>query len=135
MRQMATVVSQAIRDSGTHGYPRALPMTDALTPAQALDYLRTLSADIREAAVLDATGGLLAGPAELAEPARALLAAAPEADDLEVATGQGSVYAARSARRAAHARARGPRRATPARRRRSADFRGAAPFRRLNAAL
>src|SRR4051794_20972991 len=96
MRQMATVVSQAIRDSGTHGYPRALPMTDALTPAQALDYLRTLSADIREAAVLDAAGGLLAGPSELAEPARALLAAAPEADDLEVALAQGSVCAARS---------------------------------------
>ena len=71
-------------------------MTDALTPAQALDYLRTLSADIREAAVLDAAGGLLAGPAELAEPARALLAAAPEADDLEVAAPQGSVFAARS---------------------------------------
>src|SRR3954447_1065847 len=96
MRQMATVVSQAIRDSGTHGYPRALPMTAALTPAQALDYLRTLSADIREAAVLDAAGELLAGPAALAAPSRALLAAAPEAADLEVATVQGSVYAARS---------------------------------------
>jgi hypothetical protein len=71
-------------------------MTDALTPAQALEYLRTLSADIREAAVLDAAGGLLAGPAELAEPARALLAAVPEADDVEVATAQGSVFAARS---------------------------------------
>jgi len=71
-------------------------MTDALPPAQALDYLRTLSADIREAAVLDAAGGLLAGPAELAEPARALLAAVPEADDLEVATGRGMVFAARS---------------------------------------
>jgi hypothetical protein len=71
-------------------------MTDALSPAQALDYLRTLSADIREAAVLDAAGGLLAGPAELAEPARALLAAAPEADDVEVATAQGGVFAARS---------------------------------------
>src|SRR3954453_13872744 len=96
MRQMATVVSQAIRDSGTGGYPRALPMTDALTPEQALDYLRTLSADIREAAVLDAAGGLLAGPSELAEPARALLAAAPEADDVEVATAQGSVVGAGS---------------------------------------
>ena len=71
-------------------------MTDALSPAQALDYLRTLSADIREAAVLDAAGGLLAGPSELADPARALLAAAPKADDLEVATAQGSVFAARS---------------------------------------
>src|SRR4051795_2963675 len=93
---MATVVSQAIRDSGTGGYSCALPMTDALTPAQALDYLRTLSADIREAAVLDADGELLAGTTALAEPARALLAAAPEAVDLEVATVQGSVFAARS---------------------------------------
>ena len=71
-------------------------MTDALTPSQALDYLHTLSADIREAAVLDRTGALLAGPDELAEPARALLAAAPDAAALEVATAQGSVFAARS---------------------------------------
>ena len=99
-RQMATVVSQAIRDRGMGGYPRALPMTDALTPAQALEYLRTLSADILEAAVLGADGELLAGPPELAEPARALLAAAPEADDVEVSTAEGSVFAARSDRHA-----------------------------------
>ena len=42
-------------------------MTEALTPAQALEYLRTLSADIEEAAVLAADGSLLAGPEELAE--------------------------------------------------------------------
>jgi hypothetical protein len=70
-------------------------MTDALTPAQALDYLRTLSADIEEAAVLAADGSLLAGPDALAEPARALLAAAPDSDDVEVATVGGSVFAAR----------------------------------------
>jgi hypothetical protein len=70
-------------------------MTDALTPEQALEYLRTLSADIREGAVLAADGTLLAGPDALAEPARALLAAAPEADDVEVATARGSVFAAR----------------------------------------
>src|SRR5215210_654632 len=93
---MTTVVSQAIRDSGTAGYPRALPMTDALSPAQALAYLRTLSADIRDAAVLGADGAMLAGPEALAEPARALLAAAPEADDVGVATALGSVFAARS---------------------------------------
>src|SRR4051794_39829601 len=93
---MATVVSQAIRDSGTGGYPRALPMPDALTPTQALDYLRTLSADIREAAVLDAAGGLLARPGELAQPAPALPAPAPRAGGVEVATAQGSVFAARS---------------------------------------
>ena len=71
-------------------------MTDALTPDQALEYLRTLSADIDEAVVLDADGSLLAGPEEFAEPARALLAAAPEADDVEVSTAEGSVFAARS---------------------------------------
>src|SRR3954453_14805130 len=96
MRQMATVVSQAIRDSGTHGHPRAFPMTDALTPAQARDYLRTLSADIREAAVLDAAGGLLAGPADLAEPARGLLAAAAEAGAGGGGAARGRVFAARS---------------------------------------
>ena len=95
-RQMATVVSQAIRDRGTAGYPRALPMTDALTPAQALEYLRTLSADIQDAAVLAPDGELLAGTAGLAESARALLAAAPEADDIEVSTAEASVFAARS---------------------------------------
>ena len=73
-------------------------MTEALTPAQALEYLRTLSADIEEAAVLAADGSLLAGREELAEPARALLAAAPEADDVEVSTAEGSVFAARSRR-------------------------------------
>ena len=41
----------------------APPMTDALTPAQALEYLRTLSADILDAAVLGADGSLLAGSA------------------------------------------------------------------------
>jgi hypothetical protein len=75
-------------------------MTDALTPAQAIEYLRTLSADIREAAVLAADGSLLAGPEALAEPARALLAAAPEADDVEVVSALGSVFAARSDRHA-----------------------------------
>jgi hypothetical protein len=75
-------------------------MTDALTPDLALEYLRTLSADIEEAAVLAADGSLLAGPDALAEPARALLAAAPEADDLEVATAKGSVFAARGDRHA-----------------------------------
>ena len=69
-------------------------MTDALTPAQSLEYLRTLSADIEEAAVLSADGSLLAGPEHLAEPARELLAAAPDADDLEVSTAEHSVFAA-----------------------------------------
>jgi hypothetical protein len=71
-------------------------MTEALTPAQALEYLRTLSADIEEAAVLAADGELLAGNEALAEPARELLDAAPDADDVEVSTAEGSVFAARS---------------------------------------
>ena len=71
-------------------------MTEALTPAQALEYLRTLSADIEAAAVLGADGSLLAGSDALADPARALLAAAPEADDIEVSTADQCVFAARS---------------------------------------
>jgi hypothetical protein len=71
-------------------------MTEALTPAQALEYLRTLSADIEDAVVLTADGRLLAGNEALAEPANQLLAEAPDADDIEVATPEGSVFAARS---------------------------------------
>ena len=71
-------------------------MTEALTPAQALEYLRTLSADIEAAAVLGADGSLLAGSEALADPARALLASAPEADDIEVSTVDQCVFAARS---------------------------------------
>jgi hypothetical protein len=70
-------------------------MSPALTPALALDYLRELSADIRAGAVLGADGSLLAGPEALAEPARALLAAAPAAADVQVVTADGTVFAAR----------------------------------------
>ena len=71
-------------------------MTDALTPEHALEYLCALSADIQAGAVLGADGRLLAGPPELAEPARELLAAAPEADDVEVALEEACVFGARS---------------------------------------
>jgi hypothetical protein len=94
--QMATVTSQAIRGSGTDGYSRPRPMTPALTPELAADYLRELSADILAVAVLTPAGERLAGPEELAVPARDLLAAAPGASELQVATGGGTVYAARS---------------------------------------
>jgi hypothetical protein len=67
-----------------------------LTPPLALDYLRELSADIRAGVVLAADGGLLAGPEDLAEPARDLLAAAGDAAELHVTTADGAVYAARS---------------------------------------
>ena len=75
-------------------------MSPALTPARALEYLRELSADIRAGAVLSADGALLAGPEALAEPARELLAAAGNAADVHVATGDGAVFAARDGRHA-----------------------------------
>ena len=97
-RQMATVTTQAIRESGTAGYSREWRMSPAptLTPALALDLLRELSADIRAGVVLDPDGVLLAGPDELAAPARELLEAAGDAAEIQVATADGSVFAARS---------------------------------------
>lgn len=58
-------------------------MTAALTPALALAYLGELSLDLDAAVVLDAAGAPLAGDAELAPRAHALLAAAGagEAED------------------------------------------------------
>jgi hypothetical protein len=70
-------------------------MPPALTPSRALEYLRELSADIRDAAVLGADGQLLAGEDELAAPARDLVAAAGEATDVHVTTEDGAVFAAR----------------------------------------
>jgi hypothetical protein len=75
-------------------------MTPALTPARALRYLCELSADIRAGAVLGADGELLAGAAELAEPARDLLAGAADARDVHVVTAGGAVFAARDDRHA-----------------------------------
>jgi hypothetical protein len=75
-------------------------MTDALTPALALEYLRALSADIRAGVVLSAAGEPLAGPQPLVEPARALLEAAPDAAELHVTTRTGAVFAARDERHA-----------------------------------
>src|ERR671916_1991992 len=100
-RQMATVTTQAIRDRGTAGYSRSRPMSPAsppLAPAVALDYLRELSADIRAGVVLDPSGDLLAGPEELAEPARDLMQAAGAAREVHVANADGTVFAARSER-------------------------------------
>jgi hypothetical protein len=71
-------------------------MTPALTPELAVDYLRELSADIRAAAILTPAGAPIAGAAELTGPARDLLAAAPDAAELEVVTADGAVYASRS---------------------------------------
>jgi hypothetical protein len=71
-------------------------MSPALTPELAADYLRELSTDILAVAVLAPDGARLAGAQALAEPARELLAAAPDAAEVEVITGDGAVYAARS---------------------------------------
>jgi hypothetical protein len=74
------------------------PAPTPLTPALALDYLRELSADIRAGVVLDPSGALLAGPDELAEPARDLVEAAGGAREVHVANADGNVFAARSER-------------------------------------
>ena len=75
-------------------------MSQALTPALALDYLRELSADIRSGVVLSPSGERLAGPEELVGPARDLLEAAPDAAEVHVTTADGAVFAARDAQHA-----------------------------------
>jgi hypothetical protein len=69
-------------------------MTTALSPDDALLRLAELAPGVREAVVLDAAGGLLAGAAELAEPAAALVRAA-DAAAVEVGDERGAVYALR----------------------------------------
>ncbi len=59
-------------------------MTAALSPELAIAYVRELSADVRDAVVLDATGARLAGPVALEGPARTLLAALGDAPDAVV---------------------------------------------------
>jgi len=70
-------------------------MTVAGSPQSALDRLADMSSHIREAVVLDAGGGCLAGSSALAAPARDLLAHV-DGTEVEVATRRGVVYAARS---------------------------------------
>jgi hypothetical protein len=108
--QIATVTSQAMRDSGTGRLfsptahepcpdPRAeadMTAEPVLTPPLALDYLRELSADIRSGVVLDADGNLLAGPEELGEAARDLMQAAGGAEEIHVSLADGGIFAARS---------------------------------------
>jgi len=98
MRHAATIVSQAILENGTRRILAVMP--SALTPDVAIDYLRELSADIRAAVLLDAEGRRLAGAEGLAEPARALLEAAPDEAAIEVVADRGAVFAARSERHA-----------------------------------
>lgn len=72
----------------------------ALTPELALAYLRGLSADLLDGVVLAPDGARLAGPEPLAEAARALLAAEPDAEAAQVALPGGLVIGARSQRHA-----------------------------------
>jgi hypothetical protein len=77
IRQLPTVTSQAMRESGTRVFSPA-GMTASLTPALALAYLQELSVDVRAAVVLDSTGRPLVGDADLAPSASELLASAGE---------------------------------------------------------
>src|SRR3954452_7473288 len=100
MTQATTVMSQARRESGTRGLFSRPPMKPAFTPADARARLRELAPQVREALVLTPRGRVLAGPPELAAPAKAVLRAA-RAPALEASTEVGTVYAARSPRHAA----------------------------------
>jgi len=68
----------------------------ALTPALAVDYVRELSADVRETFVFGAGGELVAGPAGAEAAARALLDAARDAAEIEAVAPDGVVCAVRS---------------------------------------
>ncbi|MDX6669960.1 MAG: hypothetical protein QOI91_323 [Solirubrobacteraceae bacterium] len=70
-----------------------------MSPERALDQLLAVAVDARDGVVLGADGRRLAGSRALAAPARELLAAAGDASEVEVATGRGTVYAARGERR------------------------------------
>jgi hypothetical protein len=63
-----------------------------LAPAAALAWLGSLSIDVRAATVLDASGAVLAGDADLGARAAAALAAAPEATVVD----EGDLLAVRS---------------------------------------
>src|SRR4051794_22566766 len=92
---MTTVVSQAMRETDTWVSWRN-PVTTALTPDLAAAYVRELSADVRAVVVLGAGGDLLAGPAGLAAPAAAFLAAAGDSGEVAHRTPDGVVIAART---------------------------------------
>ena len=76
-------------------------MPPALTPALALDYVRELSADVRAGVILGPAGEILAGPPALAGAARALVAAAAGADEVEAVRPDGVVCLVRAGGRAA----------------------------------
>src|SRR4051794_41489740 len=105
MMQTATARSTAISLRGTRLFCPSVP-TPALTPALALDYLDELSTDIESVVVLDRDGKVAAASAEdddrrerMRELVTALLdraaVAVAGADQLEVQTAEGSVFAVR----------------------------------------
>ena len=105
--QIATVRSQEIWLRGTRLFCPQVP-TPALTPALALDYLGELSTDIESVLVLGSDGKVVAATADeedrqerMRELTVALLDRASEAvagaDQLEVQTAEGSVFAVRGA--------------------------------------
>ncbi len=69
-------------------------MAAALTPEDVLERLGELFRGEHDVVVLDRSGALLAGGAELAEPAAALVRAA-DAAAVEVADDRGAVFAVR----------------------------------------
>jgi len=71
-----------------------------MTPERALDRLLAMAVDARDGVVLGSDGRWLAGSRALSAPVRELLRHAGDAAEVEVATGRGTVYAARSDRRA-----------------------------------
>ena len=71
-----------------------------MSPERALDRLLTMAVEARDGVVLGADGRRLAGSRALAAPTRELLERAGDAREVEVATGRGTVYVARSQRRA-----------------------------------
>src|SRR3954467_5837243 len=95
IRQITTVVSQAMRENDTRVSCRT-PVTAALTPELATAYVRELSADVRAVVVLDAGDRRLAGPRALAAPPPPFLAATAPAADVAVRTRDGLVLAART---------------------------------------
>ena len=100
MMQITTVMSQEIWPRGTQLFCPSVAGS-ALTPALALDYLDELSTDIEAVVVLDKDGRLAAATGEdderkdrMRELVTALLDRAG-ADQLEVQTADGSVFAVR----------------------------------------
>ncbi|MEA2422095.1 MAG: hypothetical protein QOF55_1194 [Thermoleophilaceae bacterium] len=105
MMQIATVRSHEIWLRGTPLFCRSVA-GPALTPALALDYLDELSADIESVVVLDKEGRVAAATGEdderkerMRELVVALLDRAADAvegaDQLEVTSAEGSVFAVR----------------------------------------